>query len=136
MQLNGRTCDMDVIAARHGLSVVEDAAQALGSKFRGRFAGTFGRAGVFSFFPSKVLGCLGDGGAVVTNDDDLAARVRLMRDHGRNERGEVELWGSTRGSTTFRPRFWSTNSRSTSRSSLGGARSPASTRNSFATFGR
>jgi dTDP-4-amino-4,6-dideoxygalactose transaminase len=96
VQLNGRTCDMDAlkrIADRHGLAIVEDAAQGLGSKFKGRPAGTFGAAGEFSFYPAKVLGCFGDGGAVTTNDDDVARRVMLLRDHGRDERGEVLTWG-------------------------------------------
>ncbi len=60
-QLNGRTCDMDAIqaiATKHGLRIIEDSAQGLGSKFRGRYAGTFGVAGSFSFYPAKVLGCL------------------------------------------------------------------------------
>ena len=96
VQLNGRTANMDeiqAIADRHGLFVLEDSAQALGSKFKGRFAGTFGRAGVFSFYPAKILGCLGDGGAVITNDDAIAERVLLLRDHGRNREGEVVMWG-------------------------------------------
>lgn len=96
VQLNGRTCDMDAvmaIAAEHGLLVIEDAAQALGSKFKGRFAGTFGAAGTFSFYPAKVLGCFGDGGGVVTNDDDIGRRLMLLRDHGRNEDGVVVTWG-------------------------------------------
>jgi len=96
VHLNGRTCDMDAllaIADRHGLVIVEDAAQALGSMFKGRYAGTFGLAGAFSFYPAKILGCFGDGGAVVTNDEQVARKVRLLRDHGRNERGEVEIWG-------------------------------------------
>jgi dTDP-4-amino-4,6-dideoxygalactose transaminase len=96
VQLNGRTADMDAIAAiakRHGLFILEDSAQALGSKFKGTFAGTFGRAGVYSFYPAKILGCFGDGGAVVTDDDAIAAHVRLLRDHGRNDKGEVEMWG-------------------------------------------
>jgi dTDP-4-amino-4,6-dideoxygalactose transaminase len=96
VQLNGRTANMDQIQEicdRHGLFVIEDSAQALGSKFKGRFAGTFGRAGVFSFYPAKILGCFGDGGAIVTNDDALASRMRLLRDHGRNEDGEVVEWG-------------------------------------------
>jgi dTDP-4-amino-4,6-dideoxygalactose transaminase len=96
VQLNGRTADMDrivEIAKRHDLFIVEDSAQALGSRFRGRFAGTFGRAGVFSFYPAKVLGCFGDGGAVVTNDDAIAERVLLLRDHGRDAKGDVVQWG-------------------------------------------
>src|SRR3989339_359234 len=71
-QVNGRTCDMDAlqkIADQHRLVVIEDAAQAIGSRFKGRAAGTFGLAGTFSFYPAKLLGCFGDGGAVVTNDD-------------------------------------------------------------------
>lgn len=96
VQLNGRTADMDEIskiAQSHGLLIVEDSAQALGSKFKGRFAGTFGAAGTCSFYPSKTLGCFGDGGAVLTNDDEVAGRVRLYRDHGRSESGLVVDWG-------------------------------------------
>ena len=96
VQLNGRTCDMDAIeriAAANNLLIIEDAAQALGSKFKGRFAGTFGVAAAFSFYPAKILGCFGDGGAVVTNDAEIARKITLLRDHGRNENGEVEMWG-------------------------------------------
>ncbi len=97
VHLNGRTCNMAAIqriADRHGLSIVEDAAQALGSKFKGRFAGTFGIAGTFSFYPAKALGCFGDGGALVTNDDKVAERMELWRDHGRNKDGVVVDWGT------------------------------------------
>jgi dTDP-4-amino-4,6-dideoxygalactose transaminase len=96
VHLNGRTCDMErilQIARRNNLLVIEDAAQALGSQFKGKFAGTFGLAAAFSFYPAKILGCFGDGGAVVTNDDDIARKIRSLRDHGRNEQGEVECWG-------------------------------------------
>jgi dTDP-4-amino-4,6-dideoxygalactose transaminase len=96
VQLNGRTANMDriqAIAEEHDLYIIEDSAQALGSKFKDRFAGTFGRAGVFSFYPAKILGCFGDGGAVITDDDDIAAKVLLLRDHGRDESGEVVTWG-------------------------------------------
>lgn len=95
-QLNGRTCNMDKImsiASRHGLCVVEDAAQALGSTFDGKHAGTFGVAGAISFFPAKVLGCLGDGGAVVTNSYETFDKVYQLHDHGRDLDGEVKSWG-------------------------------------------
>ncbi|HET8623237.1 MAG TPA: DegT/DnrJ/EryC1/StrS family aminotransferase [Gemmatimonadales bacterium] len=96
VQLNGRTCDMDAlqrVADRHKLVIVEDAAQGLGAKFRGRAAGTFGAAAEFSFYPAKVLGCFGDGGAVTTNDPAVARRLMLLRDHGRDAAGEVVTWG-------------------------------------------
>jgi dTDP-4-amino-4,6-dideoxygalactose transaminase len=95
-QLNGRTADMSALgrlADRHGLIIVEDAAQALGSRFRGQCAATFGAAAAISFFPAKLLGCLGDGGAVVTNDPGIAERVSGLRDHGRNAHGEIAGWG-------------------------------------------
>jgi len=96
VHLNGRTCAMDElasIAARHGLILIEDAAQALGSRHRGQAAGTFGAAGVFSFYPAKLLGCLGDGGAVVTNDRVMFERLCELRDHGRGTGGEIVGWG-------------------------------------------
>lgn len=97
VQINGRTCDMatlQAIADRHGLMIVEDAAQGLGSRFMDQAAGTFGRFGTISFYPAKLLGCFGDGGAVVTNDDQIAAQIALLRDHGRDpETGRVVAWG-------------------------------------------
>jgi dTDP-4-amino-4,6-dideoxygalactose transaminase len=96
VQVNGRTANMDAIGAladKHGLLIVEDAAQGLGSKFRGRSAGTFGFAGTISFYPAKLLGCFGDGGAVVTNSDSVAAKLRMLRDHGRDPEGMVRCWG-------------------------------------------
>lgn len=96
-QLNGRTADMDrlgELCEEHDLLLLEDSAQALGSTFRGRMAGTFGLAGVYSFYPAKTLGALGDAGAVVTDDDRLARELRRLRDHGRDpETGEVARWG-------------------------------------------
>jgi dTDP-4-amino-4,6-dideoxygalactose transaminase len=96
VQVNGRTCDMQAlgaVATRHNLAICEDAAQALGSRFNGRSAGTFGLFGTISFYPAKLLGCFGDGGAIVTNDAGIAARIALLRDHGRNEEGRVVAWG-------------------------------------------
>jgi dTDP-4-amino-4,6-dideoxygalactose transaminase len=77
------------VAARHGLWVVEDAAQALGGSSGGRMAGALGAAGCLSFFPTKTLGALGDGGAVLTDDAGLAREVRALRQHGCVERGRA-----------------------------------------------
>jgi dTDP-4-amino-4,6-dideoxygalactose transaminase len=96
VQLNGRTCEMDRIldiAQKHQLRVVEDAAQGLGSKYKNKFAGSFGAAAAFSFYPAKILGCWGDGGIVVTNDEKIAAKVQLLHEHGRNINGNMEAWG-------------------------------------------
>ncbi len=86
VHLYGQCADMAPImelAHRHNLKVIEDAAQAIGSEYRdGRRAGSIGTVGCFSFFPSKNLGCLGDGGMVVTNDAELAERMKVLRVHG------------------------------------------------------
>ena len=95
-QLNGRVCNMDAILAiaqKHNLFVVEDAAQALGAKYKGQHAGTFGLASDISFFPAKVLGCLGDAGGVLVNDKDLYHKIFQLHDHGRDIDGEVRRWG-------------------------------------------
>jgi dTDP-4-amino-4,6-dideoxygalactose transaminase len=89
VDLYGQTPDMTAlsrVAARHGLALVEDAAQAHGAAWEGRRAGTFGRASAFSFYPAKNLGAFGDGGAVVTSDTELAERVRCLANHGRSPR--------------------------------------------------
>ena len=85
VHLYGQACDMDpimAIARSHGLKVVEDCAQAHGTTYKGRRVGTFGDAAGFSFYPGKNLGALGDAGAVVTNDDALAERVRALGNYG------------------------------------------------------
>ena len=74
------------ISRCHGLPLIEDAAQAHGARYRGEGVGTFGRCGCFSFYPGKNLGALGEAGAVVTNDDQLAARLRALRDHAQQQR--------------------------------------------------
>lgn len=96
VHLNGRTVDMDAVneaAATVGAVVIEDAAQALGAQFRGRTTGTFGVASTYSFYPAKLLGALGDAGAVLTNDTELADRLLSLRDHGRITKSDVDGWG-------------------------------------------
>jgi dTDP-4-amino-4,6-dideoxygalactose transaminase len=96
VHLYGHPCDMDAIqevAERHGLLVVEDCAQAHGAQYRSRKVGTFGVAGVLSFYPSKNLTVLGDGGAVLTDDSALADRLRMLRDHGRRDKYLHEIVG-------------------------------------------
>jgi dTDP-4-amino-4,6-dideoxygalactose transaminase len=85
VHLYGQCVRMDAItgvAQKFGIPVIEDAAQAIGAEYRGRRAGNMGDAGCFSFFPSKNLGGAGDGGLITTDDDDLAAKLRLLRVHG------------------------------------------------------
>jgi len=89
VHLYGQPADMTAvmqIAQRHGLNVIEDCAQSIGARWQGQQTGTFGHAGCFSFFPAKNLGACGDAGGVVTNDAELAARVRMLRNHGQRER--------------------------------------------------
>ncbi|MBV8848652.1 MAG: DegT/DnrJ/EryC1/StrS family aminotransferase, partial [Methylobacteriaceae bacterium] len=85
VHLHGHAADMPAvmaIAERHGLAVIEDCAQAHGASLDGRPLGGFGHAAAFSFYPSKNLGCIGDGGAVLTNDAALVARLRSLRNYG------------------------------------------------------
>jgi dTDP-4-amino-4,6-dideoxygalactose transaminase len=95
VHLYGQPAKMDAVlglAERHGLTVIEDAAQAHGARHRGRRVGGFGLMGCFSFYPGKNLGAAGEAGLVATDDDALAARLRSLRDHGQQERychGEV-----------------------------------------------
>lgn len=96
VHLTGKVCDMTAIvrfARRHKLKVVEDAAQAVGALHKGRPAGSFGDAACFSFHPLKNLNAAGDAGAVVTNDAGVAAKLRLLRNHGLVSRNEVAFWG-------------------------------------------
>ena len=99
VHLNGRVCDMARImslAERHGLKVVEDACQGLGARFRGKMAGSFGLTGCWSFYPFKALGCFGDGGAVTTDDPDVARRITLLRFNGEDRQtGELHGHGFT-----------------------------------------
>lgn len=96
VHLYGQMAEMDAvmaIARRYKLAVIEDAAQAIGAEYKGRRAGAIGTAGCFSFFPSKNLGGFGDGGMVVTNDDALADKIRLLRNHGMHPKYYYKLIG-------------------------------------------
>lgn len=95
VHLYGRPCDMTglvSLAEKHGLTIIEDTAQAFGASWGGQKAGTFG-TGAYSFFPSKNLGGLGDGGLVVSNDDGIADRVRMLREHGGKQKYRNEILG-------------------------------------------
>ena len=96
VHLFGQMAEMDEIlriASRHRISVIEDAAQAIGSERDGKRAGSLGDAGCLSFFPSKNLGGVGDGGMVITNNSELADRIRKLRNHGFRTRYDNELLG-------------------------------------------
>ncbi len=89
VHLYGRVCDMDAIlslARRYNLKVIEDTCQAHGAADFGQLAGTFGDAGCFSFYPTKNLGTVGEGGMVITNDEHIAERVSMLRNHGQQAR--------------------------------------------------
>jgi UDP-2-acetamido-2-deoxy-ribo-hexuluronate aminotransferase len=89
VSLFGQPADMDeinAIATRHGLAVIEDAAQSFGASYRGKKSGNLSTVGCTSFFPSKPLGCYGDGGAIFTSDDELAGAMREIRVHGQSRR--------------------------------------------------
>lgn len=89
VHLYGQPVDVGAVqafAARHGLTVIEDVAQAIGARWQGKALGTFGAMGCFSFYPGKNLGGAGEGGLVVTDDDDTAKLLRCLREHGQSER--------------------------------------------------
>ena len=96
VHLYGQPCDMETVCAvaeRHGLYVIEDCAQSHGARLNGRLTGTFGTIGCFSFYPTKPLGALGDSGAVVTNDPNLAEKIRKLRNYGSGVKYINELEG-------------------------------------------
>jgi dTDP-3-amino-3,4,6-trideoxy-alpha-D-glucose transaminase len=98
VHLMGSTVDMAPlvdVANRAGLRVIEDCAQAHGARYRGQRVGTFGDIGCFSFYPTKNLGAWGDGGGIVTADEQLARRVRLLRSHGEEPRYHHQMVGTT-----------------------------------------
>ena len=96
VHLYGQPADLDPIseiAARHNLAVIEDAAQAHGSEYKGRRVGALGRVACWSFYPGKNLGAYGEGGAITTDDPEVARRVRLLRDHGSEHKYRHEIIG-------------------------------------------
>ena len=98
VHLNGRSCDMQKlmrVAKRYNLAVIEDSAQALGAKFKGKMIGSFGVASTFSFYPAKILGCFGDGGALATNSKKIYQEVLLLRDHGQKTKTNIVRYGFT-----------------------------------------
>lgn len=97
VHLTGRICDMDALnalAQDHGVPLIEDAAQAIGARWRGRMAGSFGVAGCFSAHPLKNLNACGDAGFIAVNDADLAERLRRLRNLGQADRNTVVDWGT------------------------------------------
>jgi len=98
VHLYGQMADvvaLEGIARRHGLAIIEDACQAHGARRDGLRAGAVGRAGAFSFYPAKNLGAMGDAGACVTDDDEIAERMRALREHGQRRKYEHDLEGYT-----------------------------------------
>jgi dTDP-4-amino-4,6-dideoxygalactose transaminase len=96
VHLYGQTADMDTInaiASKHGLKVIEDCAQAHGARYKGRRAGSLGDAAGFSFYPGKNLGAVGDGGAVTTNDAELAERIKILRNYGSQIKYHNDVFG-------------------------------------------
>ena len=96
IHLYGLCADMDPIlkiAEKHGLKVLEDCAQAIGSEYKGKRAGSMGDAGAISFYPGKNLGCFGDGGMVVTDDKEIYERIRLLRNHGTHKKYHHKIIG-------------------------------------------
>jgi len=96
VHLYGHPCDMDeinLLASKHNLKVIEDCAQAHGALYKGRKVGTLGHIGSFSFYPGKNLGAYGDAGAIVTNDEGLAAHCRMIANHGRIEKYDHDFEG-------------------------------------------
>ncbi len=96
VHLFGQAADMDeldAIAKRYDLLIIEDCAQSFGSRYRGRMTGTIGQAAAFSFYPSKNLGCYGDGGLISTNDDEIAEQIRIYRNHGSSQQYHHDVIG-------------------------------------------
>lgn len=96
VHLYGQSCDMDrisEIAEKYGLYIVEDCAQSTGTTYKNKHTGTLGDAGAFSFYPTKNLGAFGDGGAIITDQDQIAQNARMIRNYGQSDRYHHDLFG-------------------------------------------
>jgi len=96
VHLYGMPCEMDkimAVAKKHNLKVIEDCAQSFGSAFKGRKVGSIGDCGALSFFPAKTLGCYGDGGMVVTGEEETAKRIKMLRNHGSTAKYHYSVHG-------------------------------------------
>lgn len=96
VHLYGLPCDMDkliAIASRYNLKVIEDCAQSFGAEYKGKKVGSMGHCGALSFFPAKNLGCCGDGGMVVTNSEDIAKKLSMLRNHGSSDKYRYSIHG-------------------------------------------
>ncbi len=97
VHVNGRICEMDKIkkiSKKHNLKIIEDGAQSIGAKYKNKSTGYFGDCATISFYPAKILGCFGDGGAILTNNKTLYEKLYKIRDHGRDKNGDIKLWGT------------------------------------------
>lgn len=111
VHLYGQPADMtalQALAAEYRLILIEDAAQAHGSEFNGQRIGSFGAAAAFSFYPGKNLGAFGDGGAIITNNDEFAQKIRILADHGRLSKYEHRMEGMNSRLDTLQAAFLST----------------------------
>ncbi len=133
VHLYGQAADLDAIlgiARRHGLAVIEDCAQAVGGRYRGRRLGSIGDIGCFSFYPTKNLGAIGDGGLVLTADAKIAARVRRLRQYGWDDTRETHEAGLNSASIRCRRRSCASSCRISTPTMRGVLRSRAATRGS------
>jgi dTDP-4-amino-4,6-dideoxygalactose transaminase len=97
VHVNGRICEMDkikMIGKKNNLRVIEDGAQSIGAKYKKNSTGYYGDCATLSFYPAKILGCFGDGGAILTNNKSLYLKLLKLRDHGRDKNGDIKLWGT------------------------------------------
>ena len=97
VNINGNSCNygyLKLISKKYNLHIFEDNAQGFGTKYNNNFTGGIGIFGALSFYPTKILGCFGDGGAIVTNNYKMYINAKKIRNHGRNAKGHVEQWGT------------------------------------------